>query len=351
MDTSIKLFSFVASTIVAHLPLSKGKIYLQNSKSWKQHCAATITQFFEGIAYQYPDIHFDDTLKKRVEESMREAGISSETLGRIQPYIDSGVNIALTCYAHTSPLIQEAVALYTSYAISIDDLGHEFADEMKIFVSDLLGGKPSNSTILLGFLGLMSGYKSQFGQFGGNMIVKSSIDFVCGCYLELGRESGASGHDTIKAPEYAEYLRIKTGVAEAYAFFLFPEELFPESELLHSYLPAIPYIVQYFNYVNDLLSFYKEADERTNYINNHAVAHNITPLESLEIVCRKSVDIFHTINAILAPNEALRDVVQRFMYGYAVYHMCSRRYRLSELDVPAVLEARRLLFQEIDLQK
>lgn len=323
-----------------------------NPKSLKQQCTATIDQFLRGISYRYPaEVHFDNALKKKVEDSMLKAGLSPETLTRIQPYINSSVNIAITCYAHTSPNVQESVALLTSYAITVDDLGHEFVDEMKRFVSNLLDGQSTKHVILRGFFDLMKDYDSQFGHFGGNMIVKSCIEFVCGCYLELERESNATEDDTVKAPEhpeYPEYLRIKTGVAEAYAFLLFPEDLYPEEKLLHAYLPAIPYIMKYFNYVNDLLSFYKEADENANYISNYAVAYNITPFESFEILCERIIDIFHIINTILAPNDGLWRNIEQFLYGYAVYHMCSPRYKLAELDIPAVFEARRLLFPDIN---
>lgn len=346
-------FTFISSLLSsARVAISKGNNIPTNTNSLKQQCAGTINEFLHRISYQYPaTVHFDDTLKKKVENSMLKAGLSTETLGRIQPYINSSVNIAITCYAHTSPQVQESVALFTSYAISIDDMGQEFVDEMKSFVSDLLDGQPAKNLILRGFFDIITAYDHQFGQFGGNMIVKSAIDFVCGCYLELereSRESKATERDTAKAPEFAEYLRVKTGVAEAYAFFLFPEEVFPEDELLHAYLPAIPYIVQYFNYVNDLFSFYKEADENANYVSNHAAAHKISPFESLDILCKRIGDIFHTINDILAPNENLRYNIQQFMYGYAVYHMCSSRYKLQELDIPAVFEAKRLLFPDIN---
>lgn len=312
----ISLLSFIRSiTPLARPAVSRINDGPSNPDTLKKQCAVSLTQFLQGISYKYPGIHFDHTLKKKVEDSMRDAGLSSEMLERIQPYIGSSVNIALTCYAHTSPKVQEAVALYTSYAITIDDLGHEFNNEMKAFVSNLLCGQPSESVILRGFLNVLDSNSSQFGQFGGNMIVKSSLDFICGCYLEIEREcreshNTSSMHDTAKAPEYAEYLRIKTGVAEAYAFFLFAEELFVEDELLHAYLPAIPYIVQYFNYVNDLFSFYKEANEKANYVNNYAAAHNISPLESLDVLCKRTVHIYHTIRAILEPNEALNHAVQ-----------------------------------------
>ncbi|RAO66326.1 uncharacterized protein BHQ10_002338 [Talaromyces amestolkiae] len=340
--------------LTAHDAISKSKLSPTNRVSLKEKCAIAVNKLLHGTSYQYPaKVCFDQTLKKKVENSMLKAGLSSETLARIQPYIDSSVNISLTCYAHTSPEVREFVAIYTSYAITVDDLGHEFPDDMKGIVSSLLNGHTIENTILRGYFDLMRDHGSQFGQFGSDMIAKATVDFVCSCYVELELEQrkgnanvNGDHHHTVTAPEFAEYFRIKTGVSEPYAFFAFPEHLAREDEWLHTYLPAITYMVKFFNYANDVLSFYKEsgAEEKANYISNQAAAHNISRFESLEMLCKRTIEVFHTIDAILAPNEDLRRKVHQWMHGYLAYHMVSARYRLDELGIPAVVEARQLFF-------
>lgn len=366
ISKSVKPLSYRASMITrplavvsslflaAHNTIFQRKDIPTDTMSLREQCAVAVNEFLNGTSYRYPaEVRFDQTLKKKVEDFLMKAGLSSETLTRIQPYIDSSVNISLTCYSHTSPDVQEFVAIYTSYAITVDDLGHEFADDMRELVSNLLNGHTTKNVILRGYFDLMRGYSPQFGQFGGDMIAKATIDFVCSCYLELELENrernvGADEyqHHTVTAPEYAEYFRIKTGVSEPYAFFAFPEHLSREDEWLHTYIPAIPYMVKYFNYANDILSFYKEsgADEKANYVSNQAVAHNISRFESLDMLCKKTIEVFHTIDTILAPNEDIRRNVHQWMHGYVVYHMVSARYRLDELSIPTVLEARRLFF-------
>lgn len=324
----------------------------------KGNCVLIINRFLQDICYRCPDIPFDYTLKSRVEGMMKAHGLSAELIARIQPYTDTGVNIAINCYAHTSQEVQDIVALFTSYAITIDDLGYEFLDEKKRCVSQLLRGEPQTNVILRAIFQCLADSSPVFGQFGGDMIAKSTVDFVCGCYLELEREdllrknnkkaTAITSHKT--TPEFAKYLRIKTGVAEAYAFFLFPENLFLEDQFLHAYLPAIPHIATYFEYTNDLLSFYKEAHEQANLISNHAKSENVSTFESLELIRKKTVETFHTINEILSPNKALQEPIEQFMHGYVTYHFCSRRYRLSELDIPEVDQAKRLLFGKTDPQ-
>jgi hypothetical protein len=329
-------------------PQSKAQSINMDRNSLRNQCADTINSFLKDISYRYPALRFDPTLKTRVEDVMKLRGISLETIQRIQPYIDASVELAITSYSYTSPQIQEAVALFTAYAISIDDLGHEFPVEMRNFTSLLLLGQPQKNKFLQEACLWLTNYGPLFGQFAESMIAKSTMDFISGCYLELEREKLDDSASTTL--EFAEYLRIKTGSAEAFAFFLFPEETFPEENLLQTYLPAVPHLVQYFNLVNDLLSFYKEAHEHANFINNNARAQNITLFQSLESIRKTTADHFHTIRAILSQNREVQEKIESFMYGYVVYHMCSRRYKLSELDVPAVFEARKLLFSTTNAQ-
>lgn len=351
----VKILALVSTlSPAAHDAIFKCKLIPTHRMSLKEQCSVVVNKLLNGISYRYPaEVCFDQTLKKKVENFMLKAGLSSETLARIRPYIDSSVNISLTCYAHTSPEVREFVAIYTSYAITVDDLGHEFLDNMKGLVSNLLNGQTIENAVLRGYFDLLRDHGSQFGQFGSDMIAKATVDFVCSCYVELElekRESNANvkdnHHYTVTAPEFAEYFRIKTGVSEPYAFFAFPEHFAREDEWLHTYLPAITYMVKFFNYANDILSFYKEsrADERANYISNQAAAHSISCFESLEMLCKKTIEVFHTIDTILAPNEDLRRKIHQWMHGYLVYHMVSARYRLDELGIPAVLEARKLFF-------
>jgi hypothetical protein len=88
------------------------------------------------------------------------------------------------------------------------------------------------------------------------MVAKSTMDFPPGAGAGEDRQLNALCREVCRVFE------IKTGAAEAYALFLFLKDAVSEEQSLHTYLPAIPYIVQFFNYVNDLFSFYKGPDER-----------------------------------------------------------------------------------------
>jgi hypothetical protein len=65
---------------------------------------------------------------------MTSQGLSLGLIKRIDPYIDSSVTIEITSLAQTLPPIKETIAPCTSYAISIDDISHEFPREMNFRV-------------------------------------------------------------------------------------------------------------------------------------------------------------------------------------------------------------------------
>lgn len=80
-------------------------------------------------------MHLDHTLKGRARVYMTSQGLSLGLIKRIDLYIDSSVTIAITSLAHMSPPIKETITPCTSYAVSINDISHEFSREMNILRS------------------------------------------------------------------------------------------------------------------------------------------------------------------------------------------------------------------------
>ena len=72
-----------------------------------------------------------------------------------------------------------------------------------------------------------------------NAIVSSAFDFVNGCYLERITEGMKINPN---ASRYPYFLRSKTGVAQAYAFMIFPSAQHPD---ITSYIQAAPSIAYF----------------------------------------------------------------------------------------------------------
>lgn len=237
------------------------------------------------------------------------------------------------------------VAVYTSYLITIDDLMGEILEDLKGFSSRLFRGETQPNQLLRCLVEFMNEEACPlYGQFARDMIMKATMDFISGCYFEWEQNSKISFPRD--APNFPEYIRIKTGVAEVYSFFLFPSSMYPEDQYLKLFLPAIPGLVRYFNLANDIFSFYKESavgDEQMNFVYNYASANGISPLQSVRILSATTVDTVRQVHATLSPDPKMQADIDAFSNGYALYHLSQSRYRLTELDIPEAYDAMLLM--------
>ncbi|ODM23912.1 hypothetical protein SI65_01502 [Aspergillus cristatus] len=186
-------------------------------------------------------------------------------------------------------------------------------------------------------------HSKDFGAFGGDMLIKSTVEYISASSYELER-LGRNNANTSYASGFAEYFRWKSSGSESFAFMLFPEDMFPEEQFLDSYL--IPYIVQYMNFANNMLSFYKEelnGLDRANFIHTLTRSSGISPLEASKRTSERVVCISQDIREIVHGNTALEDAMERFLHGYLKFHLGQSRYRLIELNIAAAREAKELL--------
>ncbi|KAL4913993.1 isoprenoid synthase domain-containing protein [Aspergillus aurantiobrunneus] len=259
----------------------------------------------------------------------------------------AGCIIATTTYPFVPAAVQEVIAIYTTFAILIDVTTDVTTDELKGFLARLCTSQPQPNPLLRHLLQFIGEVVPRFyGAFASDMIRKAIIEFISACVVENEYLDKAVPQGT--APEFPDYIRHQTGMAEAYTFFVFPEILFAESTFMSLYLPVIPGLVQYFNLANHLLSFYKESvvgKEGSNYIWNHARANGLSPIESLRETASTLGQCAAKTKATLA-NKGLQNAVGNVINGYVIYHCNSSRYRLYELAIPD-LEAARVPSDEL----
>ncbi|EAA64685.1 predicted protein [Aspergillus nidulans FGSC A4] len=199
-----------------------------------------------------------------------------------------------------------------------------------------------------------------YGPFASDMIRKAIIEFISAglvlfnLYIKFF-ETEYAGRITLAlmAPGFPYFLRRKTGMAESYAFFAFPESLFPKSMFIPVYLPVIPGLVRYNNFANDLLSYCKESilgGERFNYTVSYARTNDHTPMESLRETASSLNACVANTRATLADvgSKDLHGAVTKLFSGYAVYHYSAARYRLSELEIPELEAAKLKLLNSSD---
>ncbi|KAL4962488.1 terpenoid synthase [Aspergillus stella-maris] len=313
-------------------------------RAFKDEYRDLLTQFMRDISFRKHECGPFAYVERAILEYFRAHNFSPEFIRRGYPAIKASCAIATTTYPFVSVETQEVIAIYTSFAILIDDTTNVSTDDLQSFLARLCGGQSQPNPLLRDMLRFIADVIPQhYGPFASDMIRKSIIEFISACVIENNYTGKIKLAKT--APDFPYFLRHKTGMAEAYAFFTFPEELFPENTFLPVYFPVIPDLVKYLNLANDLLSFYKESivgRETFNYISNHANTHKLRPADSLrDTVLSLTICVSNTKETLASPeNGGLRDAVTKVFNGYVIYHSSSARYRLAELAIPDLDTAR-----------
>jgi hypothetical protein len=301
----------------------------------KARFAEIVNSFLQDISFQIPNQRYDLTLEQRIVDRMRSENFPPDFIQRLSPAIHNGIAQAVIYYPYLTAEVQDAIALYVSYLVILDETCHEIKPDLKSFSKNLLSGQPQDNKLLQCISVWLRSASDLFGTFAGNMMIKDAFNFTAAMVLE----------DCLQLPSdathFSEYFRQKTGGAETWALFAFPENIYPEDKFLSTYLPAIPALVAYLNHVNDLLSFYKEArdGETTNCVSTYAMTHNMTPLQVLELYPTKLKEQTQEIRAILSKEPQMQEHVEQFLQGFLFGHLAAPRYRLCELDIPAAQAA------------
>ncbi|KAE8151103.1 terpenoid synthase [Aspergillus avenaceus] len=299
-------------------PTKATKIMRPGASVTKDEYENIVNAFLRDISFNTPSVRFKRDLQDQVEARLESQGISPSLIQKIQLYIQTGTEIASWTYSFVSPELQEDVQAFTSQLTQYPKPSHE---------------------LLRGFTCLLREQGRLFGPFGGDMIVKGTQEFLSALKIELDQSN--EFYLPSDASDSLAYFRVKTGVAEPFAFFCFPEDSHSEEKDLMNYISAMPSIMLFLGYVNDLLSFYKEElkpGDSPNYIHSHAKLHNHAPHQSLKDLQKETVELVKTLRRIFSVNSATIAQTERFIQGYVSYHLYSKRYRLSELNIPAVTD-------------
>ncbi|KAF7343863.1 Terpenoid synthase [Mycena sanguinolenta] len=116
------------------------------------------------------------------------------------------------------------------------------------------------------------------------------------------------------------YLRLKSGVAEAYAAGIF-KATESQSLPLQKYIKAIPDLAFYINVINDILSFHKEEIAGETYNLIHLRTRSLsssgvpgtgpngewTPYDTLRLLCDEVIEATHRIDGLLRLDECERE--------------------------------------------
>ncbi|KAI0770506.1 terpenoid synthase [Fomes fomentarius] len=248
----------------------------------------------------------------------------------INALTDTSCTVAECAYPHTSYEHQLLIALYTAYLTYADDVGQHNVEAVGQFVRRFTQKAPQLDPAfdrLTALLGTMYGF---YPYTSGDGIINNTLDSLTGMYIELTTQGGVIAP---AAARYPYYLRLKTGIASAYAHFNFTRDWAVGAGM--SYLQMLPDLELIIVGVNDILSFYKEtlAGETDNYVHMRAVAERKPPIKVLRQLADEVLDSVSRLEELAAAQSGLDRIFRSFLMGYIEFHFNARRYHMEDLDV------------------
>lgn len=178
-----------------------------------------------------PDIH--TAVYQRVREEIASRSPSSE---RSEKQIRTAVHMATTVYCQSNTDVQVHIAIYTALLLSIDDfdIPQIATDE---FIPRLLRGSSQLHPAIDHVVDNLRHMSDYFPRRAAQAISTSALNFINRTIFDTEQADHVLSQDAIR---YVEWTRIKDGIGEAYAYFIWDKFKFPDTT---SYIQAIPCVL------------------------------------------------------------------------------------------------------------
>ncbi|KAI1130161.1 isoprenoid synthase domain-containing protein [Nemania abortiva] len=242
----------------------------------------------------------------------------------------TGANYAYLCYPNLPLELRVYSGIFTWLAIIVDDGGKKDPEEWHQFIPRFLAGAAQHNRLAQEWDRWLRLAFEYYSPTAANFIITSSLNFTNACALE-GSELPQMTR-TAGGENFADYLRDKNGLAEAYAWMTFPRTACPN---ISSYIEAVPDIIKYICFTNDILSFYKEERvlETDNYMHIRASYEGTGVNEVLRQVIEETVSAHRRIALVLDGKEPYGQLWSDHALGFIAFHKTSERYKLREIGL------------------
>ncbi|KAL2277520.1 hypothetical protein FJTKL_15436 [Diaporthe vaccinii] len=195
--------------------------------------------------------------------------------------------------------------------------------------TDLLAGRPPSHPFWKLMQVHLPGLLAHFGSFCAFNIMRSTIYYFEGCWIEQHSFQGWRAADC-----YPMFVRRLTTVGGGVAGGLLPssggfddQALFKETSIVMAHINGIVALP------NDLFSFSKEFDQdEPNLVSNLCSVEGMTREQALERVTDQAIHAcVRTLELLEDEDAAVRQTIRGFIHGYVTWHFCELRYRMGEV--------------------
>nr|AVL27451.1 terpine synthase-like protein MTPSL6 [Anthoceros punctatus] len=277
-----------------------------------------------------------------------------------EPYIKSGAGFGHLVYSFHPVDLQAKIGHFTALGLMADDLAtnltgaarESYLEDMRLFqmkftnpegYARLYPGRGNLHQVLENFNVYLKTDQNPFFPTElrlHSLMIKSVFDFMEANLQEQHYERHPIEY-TADMSQLPRFLRYKSGVSEVFSHFVIlqtsssgsasQDEHFFYNELY----PMVPELIDFIDFGNDVLSFYKEVQEGEDSISivTHSRIHNLPLLQSLQ---ERMEAVIHSRTRLMAladrtGSDAIKDRIVRFFQGFMSCHIVDKRYRLDEV--------------------
>ncbi|KAI1803115.1 terpenoid synthase [Daldinia bambusicola] len=292
-----------------------------------------ISSLLENVGYKKAPTMSHDLYWAAIHRRAASTGIPHPQGSHAYKCLMVGGNYGVACLPRHPLDVQVHVGIFTWIAVIVDDMACRSLDDFVAFHERFSSGTPQPTVLLECWAAIIRSSYDYWDPLVANFIVASSLDFHNACVLEASSELRHLVR-TQGGQSFPWYMRSKSGLSEAYAYFTFPKGIYPD---VSCFLEAIPDLSAYFCLANDVLSFYKEekAGDVGNYIRYRASYDGKDTWTVLREIIEQIEDGVRRMRVVLNGRQPYDQGLNDHILGYIDFHIRSDRYKLAEIGLVA----------------
>lgn len=294
--------------------------------------------FIRALDYSPPDFPRNPTLRKAVIDELKSWNIGSAADGFLK-CADVGTAAAELFYPAHEFDLKIVIAICTAGMKWMDNVADDILEPLTAFQGRFHARKPQLHPVLDCYAHFMLRLYDHYEPYVADAMVMSSVTFIAGSCLEV-RSLSKGVPQCMDAKLWPYFVRNLSGISGFYAYACFPKKDHPD---VVDYVQAIPEILVFTNFLNDVLSFYKEEmdGEQHNYCQMMARVTGEVPIKILQDVSDETVAVAKRAALILKTTPAARKAFKEYEQGYIRFHLDVAHYRLpvslkSEIGNPII---------------
>ncbi|KAA1475617.1 terpenoid synthase [Dentipellis sp. KUC8613] len=350
---TLPLADFLAmQTILSSLVRAAGSLYIGDHPQWRSadpshdddhnsdspscgkllsrpEVAMLMRSYLDRLQIPYPTPSDQSAFEQTCVEICFERGYMTPTDQSLRPFLSVGAAMACNGFLHLPSIpARQFICFVSAFMLLSEDRLKEDIDAIRAFSECFTRNEPQKHPMLDHLAALVHQLPEIFDQVAASIMTTSVLNFITAIALEHELEGTALEKSAVRYPIFA---RVMTGAGEMFALWVFGVQGLP----LGAYLQAVPDIVDFINYGNDILSFYKEemAGETVNLVHTLARCRGVPHAAVLRSLIDDAVTAHERTLRTLSPHRGAYETYRRFSEGYVAFHVATRRYRLDELEL------------------